>query len=465
MAQLPPEVQLEKDEIARQNAETIRKQGEQDINGKSTAPDLSIPTGSALDNLRNAAIAQKKTEAGVQEDDVEPTIVPEVEKKEVTPEVTPEATPQVTEAEKIAKAKEIADAEIAAAKAKEVAALKEQAEALFKDTPQLPPNASPKSSEAFATLKLKAAEQVNALTKQVEELTKIRADLEAKTKEPIPAEISKELEDLRTFRARLDIETDPKWKEFDAKTAQDAEFVYVQLKRGEIPDSTIADIKKYGGPGNVKMANIVEAIKDPIIRNIVSSKLADIDMAAYQKSQAIAKAKEDVKKYQEERSKEWESSATAHNTATQKAIADMTAKVPWLNKVTVDLKDETKRKEGEAHNAYAEQMRKELELASTDDSAEMRATLLVGMVNLFRVQAAYEVLNKVHTEATTKSKKEIEDLTAQVTRLKAAGTNRLRTSVAPGSGAAAAAPTISVNTKAGDALDQLRAQKIASSQT
>lgn len=448
--------------IAAANAEVLKKQAAQDISGQTTAPGLNIPTGSALDKLRDAAIANKK--AGVDELEGDPAAEKSAAVLEVTPKTADPAPPEPTEAEKLAKSKAEADAEIERHKVSTAEDLKKQADELFKEVPSLPPNASDNAKTSWAALKQKAAEQIRDLTKQVEDLSKAKVDLESKVKQPIPENVSKELEDLRQFRARLDIETDPKWKQFDEKVAQDNEFIYAQLKKASIPGTTIEEIKKFGGPVQVNMEKILAAVADPITKQVIASKLADIEVAGYQKDQAIQKAKQDTKKYLEDREKDWAESATAHNTATHKAIENIVSKVPWLNPVAVDLKaDSAKQKEAEAHNEYATAMRKELELASGDDSAEMRATLLVGMVNLFRLQTAYDLLQKSSTGLEAKSKKEIADLTATIDRLKAAGTSRLRGNSVP-AGEIKDPPKLTVHETAGQAMDRLRAEKIRASQ-
>jgi hypothetical protein len=458
-------VELDKDKIAAHNAEIIQKQAAQDISGGSTSPDLSLPSGGALDNLRNAAIAQKKAEAG--DEGVAPA-VPEVVPA-AAPAAAPEAAapaaaaPSVTPAaDALAKAKADADAKLAEEKTRQLEETRKQADELFKGVASLPPNASPKSSEAFAAVKMKAAEEISKLQAKVEELAKVKQELEVKAATPLTDEVKKELETLREFRARLDVETDPKWKQFDNDIAKHNEFIYAQLGKANLPATVIEDIKKYGGPANVNMEKILAAVTDPTSKRIIEAKLADIEMIGYSKEQAISKAKEDVKKYQEERAKEWEASATQHNTATKASLDALTSKIAWLNKVPVEG-DEAAKKAAEAHNTYAEAMRKELEVAAGDDSAEMRATLLIGMANLFRLQTAYDIESKAHTQLKESHKKEVDELTATVARLKAAGTNRLRTSTAP-AGGAPAPTTPSLTESAGDALDRLRAQKMREQQ-
>lgn len=464
MADIAPVVEptLDKTEIEKQNAETIRKQEAQDLSGHTTASDIDVtaPTGSALDSLRDAAIAQKKSELD--------TETPPAPVKELTDAEKAAAE----EAAKLATAAAAETAEKAAEETRRKEELQKQSETLFKDSPALPPNASPKSAEAFAAVKQRAAEQVSELTRQKSDLEKQVAELTAKANAPVPKEITDELESLRDFRAKLDVETDPKWKEFDAKVGESNEFIYAQLKKTPgITDATIADIKKLGGPAYVNMEKILAFVKDPTSKRLIEAKLSDIEMTDFQKNQAIEKAKADVKKYQEQRSKEWEEGAVAHNSNTKKALDGLTAKVPWLNKVAVDPKlDDAKKAAAEAHNTYADNMRKQLEAAAADDSAEMRALLLVGMVNSFRYEEALKAEVEAHAAAKKElggiqvaHKKEMDALNETVNRLKATNKSRLRDSSAPPGGGTPAPVVASPNETAGSALDRIRQQKIEAS--
>ncbi len=464
----------DKEAIAKANAETIRKQGEQDISGQSTSPtiDVEISAGNALDRLRDAAIREAEPteeEKAAAEKEAAEKAAAEAAAKAAAAGTPP---PEPTEAEKLAAAAALETAEKAAAAAKQAEEIQKRSDEIFKSAPTLPPNASPKSGEAFSAVKRIAAEQIGDLTRQIADLTKANQELTTKASAPIPQEITQELETLRDFRAKLDVETDPRWKSFDAKINENNEFIYAQLKKAPtITAAVIDEIKKYGGPANVNMEKILATVADPTLKRTIEASLKDIEMTDFQKSQAIEKAKSDIKKYQEDRSKEWQESLNAHNTTTKKALDELTGKIPWLNQVKVAATaSEDQKKAAEAHNAYAANMKKELDAAATDDTPEMRALLLVGMVNSFRFEEALKAEVTAHNAAKESlktieatHKKQVDELNATISRLKASGTSRLRTSAAPAGGATNQPEAPKFDESAGSALDRLRQQKIEAS--
>lgn len=449
---------------AAHNATEIQKQADQDISGKAISGLSGTgDTIQALDALRDSIVEQKKKAADVDELGA------------------PLADDAATIAEKAAADKALADKEAAdklaaggaddaaateaarveaekKAEADKQAAAKKSSDDFFKDSPSLPANASPKSSEAFSAVKVRAAQEISRLASELEKVSKEAADLREKTKEAITPEVKQELESLREFRLRMDIETDPKFKEFDKGISAAHEFIYAQLKKSPVvTDEIIADIKKLGGPENVRMEKIFEAVNDPMIRRLVEAKLADVELAKYNKDQAIAANKADVKKYLDDRQKQWEASASSHNSQTKAELDGLIARVGWMNKITPDAKaDETAKKSAEAHNAYADNIRKELDQALTDDSPQMRATLLIGMAQLFRLQSAHESIVKERDAL----KKDLADAKGTVTRLTASSTSRLRESGAPASGAPPPKKESDIfSERAGDALDRIRLEK------
>lgn len=449
-------------EIQKNNDDVIKQQAAQDVSGQPTNGD-SLDAGSALDALRAKVIEAKPAEAApVEEPKVEgqPAAEPKVE---ATPKEEPAAAAPAPKADGTPAAAAPAVPAVDPAKVAEDERLKKEADKIFKDSPVLPANASPKSSEAFSSVKLTAAREISKISSELEDAKKKLAEAETKLKSPLPPELEQELTQLREFRAKLDIEGDPRFKKFDEKISASHEFIYAQLKRSpNITDDTIKKIKELGGPEHVNMDTILASVKDSTIQRLVESKLSDIEMTKHEKDQAISAAKSDIKKYTAQREQEWAQSANAHNTETQKNLNDLTSKVSWLNEVQVDPKaDEAARKSAEAHNGFAKKMREEIQLASTDDSPAMRATLVLGMAHLFRLQAVHEATKAQLTTIT----KERDDAVALAERLKTASVSRLKDSGAPPSGTAPAKPAgPNFNESAAEAMDRLRKERAQSQQ-
>jgi hypothetical protein len=347
-----------------------------------------------------------------------------------------EGTPPAKTAEELAKEAEAAKAAEATAKAAE--AEKARAEEMFKDSPQLPPGASHKSAESFAAIKIRAAQEIARRDAELEKLRKEHAEAQEKLKSTAPPEAVKELEELRKWRAKLDIEADPKFKEFDKTVEQTREFIYAQLKRSPvITAEVLAEIKKHGGPDKVLMDNIFKAINDPALQRSIESKLSDIEMVRFNKDKAIESARANVDEYIAERTKAATESLTQHNAATEKHLTELSGKLPWFSDKNVDPKaDEPTRKEAEAHNAFVATTKQQLAAALKDDSPEMRAIMLAGMAQLFYLQKVHEGTSAKLTSV----EKALADVTEKYDKLRKGSVSRLRESGAPPGGPTTIAP-------------------------
>lgn len=464
------------EDVAKHNATVIAANANQDINVQPSIGDLNSTAGDALDSLRDKIVAEKQASADandpVKKAAIEEAARAEAERKAKEKEQAElqakAASGDADAAQAVQRAKEEADRLAAEQKAKdeEQAKLKAQADTLFKDSPTLAPNASPKSAEAFASIKVKAAQEISIRDAKIAEQEKQLAELKQKAEKPLPEAVEKELQELRDFRTKIDIDHDPKWKTYDDKVNSAREFIYAQLKKSPaVSEKTLADIRNIGGPDLVNMDKLFESINDPTMKRIVDAKVADIEQIKFDKEQAQASAKADVAKWRQEQEKNWQQAASSHNDRTRAILNDISGKITWLNPTQPDpkAKDPTaEAKRVEAHNKSVETFRSEIEQAMQDDSPDMRATLMIGMVNGFRQQAIAASLSTEVTRLATA----LADANAQIEKLKSAGAQRLRTSGAPEGGAIIPAKPagIDVNEKAGDALDRMRAERAKAQQ-
>lgn len=453
------------------NAAVIAANANQDINVQPTIGDLNATSGDSLDSLRDKIVAEKQA-ASDANDPAKKAAIEQAAKdeaarvareKEQADLQAKAATGDPDAAAAVQRAKEESDRLAAEQKAKdeEQARLKTRADEIFKDSPTLAPNAAPRSGEAFAAVKLKAAQEISARDAKIAEYEKQVAELKQKAEKPLPEAVEKELQELRDFRTKIDIDHDPKWKTFDDKVNASREFIYAQLKRSPaVSEKTLADIRAIGGPDLVNMDKLFESINDPTMKRIVDAKVADIEQIKFDKEQAQSAAKADVAKYRQEQEKQYQQAATSHNDRTRALLTDISAKIPWLNNTQADpkAKDQTaEAKRVEAHNKSVEIFRSEIDQAMNDDSPDMRATLMIGMVNGFRQQAIAAALSTEVTRLTTA----LNDANAQIEKLKSPGAQRLRASGAPDGGTIipSKAAGVDVNEKAGDALDRMRAER------
>lgn len=395
---------------AERNAEVAAELINQDNTNKLSTPKELAATTDALD-----ALAQKVTEEKTDEN-TPPVVKPKSEEKP-----TPAPKEEV-----------IAPALDPAAEAH-----KKRADEIFKDSPSLPSNASPKSTEAFSSVKIKAAQEISAKEAEIEKLRKEKEELAAKLKDPVPDELKKELDDHRTWRAKLDVEMDPKFKAFDKTVSGAQEFIYAQLRKSPAVSQVVIDeIKKHGGPENIQIEKIFEVVKDPTIQRLVESKIADIEMAKFNKEQAIKSAKENVNQYLADRQKTWDESATAHNTSTQNEVEKLTGKLEWLKAKPESGTDEEKAG-ATAHNKFVSEVQGHLKNALQDDSPQMRAIMLTGMAQLLYAQRVLESERSTHAaekKSHEETKKLLAETNATLEKLKKASVSRLRESAAPPGG-------------------------------
>jgi len=408
---------------AENNSDVARKLAEQDQTLKPSKPEALLDAGSALDALLTEKQKPKVDEA--------PVVPPPEKPAEKAPADTATPPPPVEDPHK------------------------KRAEELFKDSPALPPGASPKSSEAFSAVKIKAAQEISAREQQLADLQKKNKELEEKLKTTVPEALTKELEDLRQFRSRLDIEADPKFKEFDSAVERTREFIYSQLKQSPaVTEEVIAAIKKHGGPENVNLDKLFEAIKDPAIRRVVDSAVMDIEKTKFNKEETIKAAKANVQSYVAERQKQFEQLSTSHAEQTKAKLDPYLQNLEWMKPREIPTgADEATKKSAEEHNAFVVQTSQGLQAALQDDTPEMRAILLTGMAQLLNLQRVHEGM-----AAENKTlKAEVAKLTEQVNKFKTGSTTRLReNAAAPGAGGTPEPkPADMVNMRPSDALDAI----------
>lgn len=343
---------------------------------------------------------------------------------------------------------------VAAETAAKADAEKKKVDEIFKDTPALPAGASPKSSEAFATVKIKAAQEISARDQKITELEAKVKDYEAKLQNPVPDEVKKEMDELRQWRAKLDMEVDPKFKAFDQAAESAREFIYAQLKKSpQVSDEAIEKIKKLGGPENVKLEKIFEAIADPTIQRLVEVKIAEIESTKFEKDKALKVARENVTGYLAEKQKSLESVATKHNADTFTHLETILPKLDYLAEKQVPAGADAATKASiEAHNKFAKETLGYMQAALNDDSAQMRAVMITGMAQLLHVKPQLAAA----TAKVAKLEKELKEATDKIEKFKGASVSRLRDSaVPPGGKLPEAKNDIDINVRPGDALDAI----------
>ena len=396
------------EELAKHNVDVATKQKDQDISGKPTATGDFGDATDALDKL--AAQIQPKP------DD----------------KATPPAPKPDEDLEKH----------------------KKRAEEIFKDSPSLSANASPKSAEAFSSIKVKAAQEISARDQQIAELQQQLK--EAKNPSPEILQQQKELEEHRQWRVKMDVDFDPKFKEFDSSISSQRDFIYAQLSKSPaVTAETIEQIKKYGGPDNIDLSKLFESIKDTTLQRLVESKVADIEMAKYNKKQAIESAKANVEKYMEGRKQELSKTSQANQKEATSRAEQILGQFDWFaEKKPAPDADASAKQEAAEHNKFLAEMKPQLSVALQDDSPEMRAVMVAGLAQLFNLQRRLPAL-----EASLKEKTEaLAEVTEKWEAVKRSSQSRLNESQAPAGGISQPRKEADINLRSQDALDNIARQ-------
>lgn len=216
----------------------------------------------------------------------------------------------------------------------------------------------------------------------------------------------------------------------------------------------------------MNLEKIFAALKDPTTQRIIESKVADIEMAKFNKEDAIKSKKANIVQYVEELRKTNEVNATAHNSATEKEYSELSKRLTWLAPQAVDPKaDEATRKGVEEHNKFIADTKAQLNEALRDDSPKMRAIMLAGMAQLLHLQrvragekAAAEAAKKSFDEQLAASKKSLDEANAKLAKFTNASVGRLREGGAPPGGRTEKPTAVNLEARTDDALDSIAAQ-------
>ena len=303
------------EEVIAANAVVAQKLAAQDISGQSMAgkPGDFEEASTALDKLAAQTPDPAKVEAEARA------------KAEAAAKATAEAD---------ANAKADAAAAEAAAKATTTPPTETTPPAdPFKDVPPLPQGTSAKAAESWEAVKARAVQEITARETQIAELRKQVAEMTERAKNPTTEQLAaaKELEELKTWRAKMDVEFDPQFKAYDKQAQEARDFIYAQLKESPVvSDEIIEKIKAYGGPEKTDLSKIFEAAKDPALQRIVEAKIADLKMIQFQKNKAITATKENVGQWMKDREQAFSKAATAHTEATQAEANKFLGSLDWM---------------------------------------------------------------------------------------------------------------------------------------
>lgn len=364
-------------------------------------------------------------------------------------------------------AKEKADADKLAADKE--AANKAKTPDVF-DGVELPPLVRPKTGASFEKLKTLAREQVAARETALQAEVAKRTELEAKVKEyeakladpnKLPDAVAKELEELRQLRKTVEIDADPVFKDFSNRQERNNEIIVEQLLSAGYTKENIDEAKKIG-LNRLNWEPILAELP-PMTRRLVEARLGDNESLRVDEKRARADAKSRADSFLADRQKAQEAALGGN---VEKVIAERDNLVKQFEflkpkSAATDAKPEEKAAV-EAHNKFVTETKAAMEELTKDNSPEMRGTLIAayasflhGKAQLKAMEVAAKSVADKHAEAVKGYEKQIADVTAELTKIKASSTGRLRGLQDAGRPAGGVIPTrISARPEA--AIDALR---------
>jgi len=374
-----------------------------DIPGLDTLPKTDPETASELDKLLLEATDGKGEDAGTDAPPADDEPKPEDKKDEPKPEdKKDEPKPEDKKTDPAPEPDEL-------------------------DKVELPTNVKPKTGEAFSEVKRVAREKISLLATKTKELESKVAELESKTKDGgITPELKSEIEELRSFRSKMDVEADPAFKSFDARAAEVSESIYAKLLSGGATAPVIEKIKSLGGVNEVNWEPILKNLPDQFRRSI-EAKLVEVEDIGERKAKAIAEAKANADKYLSERQQQ---TVKQKEVSTQKALAygeKLLSETEWMKPKQIPSGATPEQKASiEDYNKFLKDASVAVSEAAKDDSPEMRAALGLGVAELMKVRRDFAE-HKASSEAQIKTlETNLKEAQTLLEKIKKGSTQRLR---------------------------------------
>jgi len=280
------------------------------------------------------------------------------------------------------------------------------------DDIQLPPHARQKSGEAFATVKERALTELKARDEKIAALEKEKTELAEKVKNPIPKELTEEVETLRKWRAAVEVEQDPKWTQFDTQITQNLEQVLTKLKgigMTEDQAKSIRDLK-----GEIDWDALLEKVPSQV-KNYVNAKLIESEGIKDKKTSELQVAKKNADAYLKERAVQQEATKTASSKVVKATVDQYIAGegFDWMKPITLDAKATDADKENKKnHDLFVAETKKRLEHMIVNDSPENHAEAIAGTALAYFYKAKSDGLEKTLADTIKAHKAASEELAA-----------------------------------------------------
>lgn len=296
------------------------------------------------------------------------------------------------------------------------------------DKIELPPHTSTKAAESFNAVKAKAREEIEARAKEVAEL---KAKLEGyASKEVVTPEEKKELDDLRRFRASVEIEKDPAIsKEIDERVSENDTKIYATLKSAGMTDEQLKKIKDFGGPLKLTNWDDIFPLLTASQQRVINSRLTDTENLMRDKELKIKAAKDNVDKYLQEKTVSSKVAQEQEIKTLEQSVNELLPHVEWAaaQEAPKDATPEARKAIDELNKATETRMQMLRELL-VDRTPQNHATMAVAAVEALHLRAKVKTISQERDAL----KKRVEELTGKMDKIKKSSAPR--SSSAPSKG-------------------------------
>ena len=252
-------------------------------------------------------------------------------------------------------------------------------------------DASQKTKDTFANLKEISAARIK---EKNDEIARLKAEQdraieaarqaaieEAQKQVAVPEDVQKELEELRQLRARVDVESDPKFKEqFDSKKEANYESIYKELAQFGLKESELKVLRKIGEAEKIENITEMAAKLPPASRLKIEAKLFENLNLSDAREKALADARERAQQIWQEREGQTKAQQEAAKAEREKAIASFKSHEIFKKAEIPANTPPEQRKKLEAANQQREKLQKLYDEVVNDETPMAKAEAAFGLV-------------------------------------------------------------------------------------
>lgn len=265
-------------------------------------------------------------------------------------------------------------------------------------------DASQKTKDTFNNLKQLSAAGIKAAKAEIARIKTEQAKLiedarkaaieEAKKAGELPDDVKNELEELRRLRARVDVESDPKFKEqFDAKRDANLEEIYGVLAQYGLKESELKVLRGLNEAEKIENITELAAKLPPASKLKIEAKLFDNLNLSDAREKALKDAREQAQKLHAEREQQTKAQQEQQTKAVQDAVATYKANALFKKADIPATTPAEEKKRLEAQNAFVDKLDKLFTEVVNDANPQAKVEAAFGLVLAHKFKSDLDAAN------------------------------------------------------------------------